>query len=666
MTSPQIKTTILLAVSFLFALSTSAQDKTWREIAPVELEQKTPKVEPDADAEAIFWEVRIDDSSEDLAMSHYVRVKIFTDRGREKFSKFDIPFAKGIKIKDLAARVVKPDGSVTEIGPADIFERDIVKTDKAKVRAKSFAVPNIEPGVIVEYKYREVIDDAGAIGMRLEFQKDIPVQTLAYYYKPSRKGEPDYQKFNFDDTDFLKDEKGFYLAKRMNIPAFKEEPRMPPEGMVRPWMILQAIRINAFATSPFSISYSIKVPGVPNLFWGSVAGERASITKMMNKGSKEIGRLANEVVAGAKSDDEKLRKLYEYAQTQFKNTSFDTSISDDERKKLPKIKELDDVLKYRIVSSWYVNLMFGSMAAALGYETRIVYSGDRNRMFFKPEMTVESFIHPAGIALWVGEEWKFFDPGTPFLPYGMMVWFEEDVWALLVGEKKYNWEQTPLTPHGKSNAKRTGRFTLSDDGTLEGDVRIEYTGQSALRRRYDIYEDSPAKREEDVINDVKSRMSAAEVTNVAIENVLDGNKPLALRYRVKVPNYAQKAGKRLFVQPGYFTHGSNPVFAGDKRKFDIYFTYPWSESDDIEIILPNGYELDNAERPGDVADPSNIGSLTIGIGISADKKLMKYTRQFHFGGGGRILFPAGVYVPLKNLFDAFQKSDTHPIAMRQK
>src|SRR6267143_4802604 len=190
----------------------------WRAITPEELAMKTPKVEPDADAEAIFWEVRIDDSSsEDLSLQHYVRVKIFTERGREKYSKFDIPFTKGMKIKDVAARVTKPDGSAIEIQKDDIFEREIIKANGLKVKAKSFAVPNVESGVIVEYRYREVISDAGASGMRLKFQRDIPVQNLSYYYKPYNKKTPNYQSFNFDDTKFVEDQKGFWVATRKNV-----------------------------------------------------------------------------------------------------------------------------------------------------------------------------------------------------------------------------------------------------------------------------------------------------------------------------------------------------------------------------------------------------------------------------------------------------------------
>jgi hypothetical protein len=90
-----------------YSLARAGGDE-WREVTQAEMQMKAPKVEADADAEAIFWEVRIDDSSEDdLSRKHYIRVKIFTERGREKFSKVDIPFIRGTKIKDLMARIIK-------------------------------------------------------------------------------------------------------------------------------------------------------------------------------------------------------------------------------------------------------------------------------------------------------------------------------------------------------------------------------------------------------------------------------------------------------------------------------------------------------------------------------------------------------------------------------
>ena len=644
----------------------AAQDKTWREVSPGELAMKTPLVEPDADAEAIFWEVRVDDSaSDELALKHYVRVKIFTERGREKYSKFDIPFRRGMKIKDIAARVIKADGSAVEIGKQDIFEREIVKANKVKIKAKSFAVPNIEPGVIVEYRYREVIEDAGAKGMDLVFQRDIPVEKLSYYYKPFNKREPNYQSFNFTDTKFVKDDKGFYLAQRTNVPAFKEEPRMPPSNMVRPWMLLQGVSLNVVSASGFSIQYTIKDPNNPSSYWGSVGREKAFFAKFMNKSDKDIKRTATEITAGASTPEEKLRKIYEFCQTQIKNTTFDATLTDEQREKLPETKSLADVLKNKSAASPFIDMLFGAMAHSLGLETRVALMADRSQMFFSPEMTNESFINPGAVAVKVGEEWRFFNPGMSFLPFGKLLWYEQDVWALVVGEDGSSWAKTPLAEPKDSTAKRTGKFKLLEDGTLEGMVKIELNGQSALDYKTDNYDESADKREENLKNEVKARISTAEISEVQIENFNVPEKPVVYQYKIRVPNYAQKTGKRLFLQPGFFEYGENPLFSTATRKYDIYFNYPWAENDSVEIELPKGFSLDNADSPATIFDPQKIGLLDIKMGIVKEDNTLKYERKFHFGGGGKLLFPSASYKPLKGLFDEFHKADTHTITLKQ-
>lgn len=666
---PRAKQTLLLTLTvFIFSVApVLAFGDEWKPISPAELQMKTPKVEPGADAEAIFWEVRIDDSSsEDLSMRHYVRIKIFTERGRESYSKIDIPFVKGkSKIKEIAARIIRPDGTIVEITEKDVIEREIIRANKIKVRAKSFAVPNIEPGVIVEYRYREAIEDAGAVGMDLEFQKDIPVQSLSYYYKPYSKKDPLFQLYNFEGTKFIKQDKGFYLAERTNIPAFKEEPRMPPEDMVRPWMELQGVRTD-FTASGNTVYFTVKDPSNPGLFWGSVATEKSGISAFMNKPDKEIKKVAMEVTSSASSPDDKLRLLYNFCQTQIKNASFDTAVATGEKSKADKIKSVADVLKFRVADSPYIDMLFGAMASSLGFDARVAFMGDRRKMFFDPRMTSESLVHPGAIAVKVGNNWKFYNPGLPFAPLGMLVWYEEDVWALLVGEKQHAWERTPLASHDKSVTKRTGRFKLAEDGSLEGTVTIEMSGHPALTNRIDLYDREPAAREQDLRDDIKRRVSSGEVSEVSIENVTDTSKPLIYRYKIKVAGYAQKTGKRLFFQPGFFEYGVGPTFSSPSRKYDIFFTHPWSEMDDIEISLPAGFQLDGAEQPGQVSDPGNIGSLDINIGVDKDVTLMKYKRKFHFGGGGSILFPAGVYSNLKTLFDEFNKRDAHSIGLKQK
>src|SRR5437016_4526968 len=104
----------LLCLGLTFPAAIFAGDD-WKPINPADLALKTPVVEKDADAEALTWEVRIDDSQiNELVLNHYLRVKIFTERGKESQSKIDIPYYSSTRIRDIAARVIKPDGSVLE------------------------------------------------------------------------------------------------------------------------------------------------------------------------------------------------------------------------------------------------------------------------------------------------------------------------------------------------------------------------------------------------------------------------------------------------------------------------------------------------------------------------------------------------------------------------
>jgi hypothetical protein len=639
-------------------------DFEWRPVTPEELAMKAPKVEPDADAEAIFWEVKIDDSSDDLSMQHYVRVKIFTDRGREKYGKFDIPFTRGMKIKDIAARVIKPDGSAIEIGKQDIVEREIIKAGGVKVKAKSFAIPSLEAGSIVEYRYREVISDAGAAGMHLKFQRDIPVQTLSYSYKPYSKKAPNYKSFNFTDTQFVEGEKGFWVATRKNIPAFKEEPRMPPEDQVIPWILLQATRINIAEFSAFSLIFSFKDPSNPTGYWAAVSMEKKVWWEFMTKPDKEIKRVAEELTASAATPEAKLDKLYEFCQTQIRNTSFDPTLTDDERKKLPANKSVADVLKHKHASAQFTDLLFGALANALGFETRVAFCADRSELFFKPDMANEAFLHPGAIAVQVGTDWKFYDPGVKFLPPGMLVWYEEGVYALLVGEGNTTWAKTPFSGHDKSLTKRSAKLKLLEDGTTEGEVRIEYQGQPGLIYKLDNYDDSDTKREENIKNEVKARMSTAELSNIRIENVNDSRKPMVVSYNIRVPGYAQKTGKRLFLQPSFFEHGESALFSSPDRKYDVYFHYPWSESDDIDFQLPPGYAPDNAEKPGPIFAGAT-SQYNIQMGLTTDQRTLVVHRQFYFGGGGNIILPLSSYPQIKALFDRLQTNDEHTITLKQ-
>ncbi|HYX28506.1 MAG TPA: hypothetical protein VE863_08060, partial [Pyrinomonadaceae bacterium] len=288
---------------------------------------------------------------------------------------------------------------------------------------------------------------------------------------------------------------------------------------------------------------------------------------------------------------------------------------------------------------------------------------NRRENFFTPRLTIPYFIRSYDIAVKVGDSWRVIDPGSPYVPLGMLLWQEEAQQALLSDPKESTFIKTPLTPAEKNTEKRTAKLKLGEDGTLEGDVTVEYSGQLDIEMKNLNDDDSAEKREQNLRDKLKKQMSTAELENVKIENVTDPIKHFTYSYHVKVGGYAQRTGKRLFLQPAYFEHGLEPLFSSNSRSFDIYFHYPWSEHDEVWIDLPPGYSLEDAEQPA----PFGSGELTqykTAIGVTTDGKTLRYRRDFFFGGGGGIMFPMSSYRGLKQLFDAIHTADNHTLTLR--
>lgn len=639
---------LLLAAIRVGGLKAAAAVEDWRPVEPAELALKKPMVEPDADAEAIFWDIRVDDGGEsDLVLSHYIRIKIFTDRGRELESKIDIPFFSGTRIKDVAARTIKPDGSIVELTKDDVVEKTVVKASGVKLKTKSFAFAAIEPGAIIEYKWKEVIQDSSANNMRLDFQREIPIESITYHIKPSGAGFFDVRQFNMPKPEFQKEKNGFQVTTVTNMPAFREEPLMPPDDNVRSWAMIKYQNLITLLTGYQMVGYEWNHWSQPYL-----------------KVDNELKSKAAEVVAGATTPEEKLEKIFAFCRANIKNTSDRNSgYTREQIKKLKENKKSAETLERGVGPAIDVDLLFAALANAAGFDAHLALAPDRGKRFFDRNVVVPGALRPSNIAVRVGDTWRFYDPGFHYLTPGMLRWQEEGVDALIATDSPV-WVTTPLSPPDKSRETRTATLRLDENGTLEGDVTIEYTGHLAVERKALNDDDSPTQREENLKEAVKSRVSTAELTNIVIENATDSVKPFRYKYHVRVPEYAQRTGKRLFVQPAFFEKGIGPLFTSGTRKYQIYFHFPWSEEDKVTIALPKGYALDNADSPAPIG-AGEICRYTVKMGVTNDQSTLIYNRSFFFGREKVLLFPAENYEPLKRLFDEINKADNHTITLKQ-
>jgi hypothetical protein len=643
----------LIAI-WIAVLSAVASAQDWKPVDPAHLAMKSPVVEKEADAEAILWEVRVADEVRNrefhTVLSHYLRIKIFTDRGGETQSKIDIPYFNRTGISDIDARTIKPDGSIIQLKKDDVFERTIIRAGGLKIKAKSFALPAVEPGAIVEYKWKETRYDALANYIRLQLQRDIPVQLVRYFIKPlpNSRYTMRLMAFHAQTTPFTKEPDGYNSTTMANVPAFHEEPFMLPESEVRAWML---------------VYYTENSDPNPDQYWPAYAKETYEEFKSSMQASDEVRRTTVSVIGDASTPDEKLRRIYEFCKSRIRNTDNEASGLSSEQKAQAKLNKMPaDTLKHEIGTGFQVNMLFAALASAAGFEARIARTPDRGDMLFDPRIVDKYFLRRYAVAVRVGNDWRFFDPKSTYVPYGMLGWQQEGTTTLICDPKNASFVRTPVSSRQASMAKRTARLRLSEDGTIEGQVRLEYTGHLAVSQKEANEADSPAEREKTLIKSLRERMSTAELSNIKIENATDPIKAFVYDYHVRVPEYAQRTGKRLLLQPGFFHHGESALFPSSARRYPVYFHYPWSEEDTVEIALPAGFEVEEAEDPNGIR--SDIVEYEMKI-AATDGRVLRCGRVFSFGRQDVTTFSAPNYTSLKNLFDTIHLRDNQTITLKQ-
>jgi hypothetical protein len=199
-------------------------------------------------------------------------------------------------------------------------------------------------------------------------------------------------------------------------------------------------------------------------------------------------------------------------------------------------------------------------------------------------------------------------------PPRTLTWQEQGVFALITDSKNSEWVETPLLSSEDTKLQRIGTLNLSADGDLEGDIRELFWGNESINWRIQHARQNDAEREELIREQVKERFSEFEVTNIKVTASPDAGKPIGIGYHLRVKGYAQRTGKRLFLRPSFFTAGQSAYFADANRTNIIYFRYPWSESDAVDIRLPEGFELVHADKPPPFEFPP-VGKYTVGLSV---------------------------------------------------
>lgn len=632
-----------LAVIGVFAIPGRAWSTDWLPVTPDELHMTSEPKAPRAPAICLDYVVERDDGSS--AETVYKRIKVLTDEGR-KYGDVEIRFDANREYVDaIEARTIHPDGSIVRFD-GKAFETPIVKAHGVRYMAKTFTLPDVQPGSIIEYRYRRRGRNEGFTRYIYNSQwilnTDLFIRhgkftlyperqfTLAWSWPhglPEGAGPPEKKKDRIE-------------LETHDVPAFVTEEYMPPENALKQ-------RVDFIYTQN-------NTPTDFDKFWNGYSREQyRQVSAFIDH--RAIAKAIAELVSSDDSPEDKLRKIYARVQ-RVRNLSFESSTSTEQvREQLKSIHDAVDVWERGYGDGEQLTWLFLALVRAAGLAADPVLVSTRDEYFFTPKALNPGPLNTNVVRVRLADKELYLDPGAALTPFGLLPWPETGVPGLVLTRDGGSWITTPTPRALESRVEHKATLRVSENGTLQGHVTVTYSGLEALELRAAERHEDAAGRKHYLETELQDDIPTG--SDVKLLNQPDWESSSALlvaEFDLSVPGWMASAGSRLLLPEALFSGHSKHMFTHSARVQPVYFTYPCSQDDDITISVPASLKTDAMPQ----AKTLDLGALSYRIATERAADGLHQTRQLAING---VLIAAKQYSPIYEFFQAVRNQDEQQV-----
>jgi len=630
--------------------STSVKASEFQPVSPEELKMTSEQQAPGAPAVILYRQVDRDDSGRTAHENDYFRIKILTEEGR-KYANVKIPFYKenGNNIVNIHGRTIRPDGSIANF-EGKAFDKSIAKAKGLKIMAKTFTLPDVQLGSILEYYYTLDLAEYFVFDSHWILSDELFTKSAKFSLKPY---VSDYSNMHVrwswqllpSGTEAPKEGPDHIIRLQVqNIPAFQTEDFMPPENELK---------------SRVDFTYTEDFEKDATQFWKSRGKKLNGFVDGFVGKAKAMEQAVAQIVSANDPPDVKLQKIYARVQ-QIRNTSYELRKTEQEQKR-EKEKEnsnVEDVWKRGYGNGRQINWLFLALARAAGFEAYEVYTSDRRNYFFNPVTMDAHKLDSDLVLVKVNGKEVFCDPGAAFTPFGLLMWPETGVPGLRLDKDGGIWIRTMLPESSTSRIVRRADLTLSETGDLEGKLTVTFTGLEAMHRRSEELHEDEADRKKTLEDEAKEYIPAA--SEVELTNKPDWSSstpPLVAEFKMKIPGWVSGAGRRELLPVGIFSANEKRVFEHAERVHPIYFEFPSQKEDDVTIFLPLGWEASSLPP----AHNQDAKAAVYMLKAENDKGTLHLSRKLNLD---LLLLDQKSYPALRNFFQVVRTGDEGQIVLQ--
>jgi len=631
-----------------FSAPVSAGDE-WQPITPEELKMTSEPKAPGAPAIYLYRQVDRNDNTQATTEYNYLRIKILNEEGR-KYANIEIPYvSQKVNISGIRARTIHPDGTIVPFDGKS-FDKIVSNVRGKKIRVKTFSMPDVQVGSIIEYHFNYdfedhyVYDSLWIVSADL-FTKHAKFSLIPYARFPVRWMWPAGLPAN--TTPPAEGPDHIVRMTTQDVPGFEVEDFMPPENEVK-------FRVNFIYSSDLSIETNA------DKYWKQFGKkENGQVEGFIGK-QREMQQAVSETTSPDDTPEEKLRKIYVRVQS-LHNTSFEVGKTEQEQKreKSKPPSNVAELWKNGGGDGRSLTWLYLAMVRAAGFEAYPALVARRDEYFFVKERMNSHELNDNVVLVKVDGKDRYFDPGTPFTPFGLLPWSETGVVGLRLDKDGGTWIQTEVPDSNVSKIERIGSFKLAEEGSLEGKVTLKYSGLEGLYRRLEQRNQDDTARKtflEEQLKDYVPAAIEAELTNKP--DWTSSSAPLVAEFDVKIPGWVSGAGRRAILPVGVFSATEKHVFEHANRVYTVCFRFPFKTVDNVTVELPPDWKIGSLPQDQD-RDAKAVEYITKAENKDGSLHLTRVLRS------DLILVPQDKYPALRNFFQLVRSGDEQQVVLQQ-
>ena len=631
--------TLLFSVLPYIAIGAPGEIK-WGEIPDEILHRKYLPQDTSAIAATLFDIGEIEIVGFSITSKRHVRIQVFKEEGK-KHANIRIPFSPIDIVYKINAQVILPNGNKIKLKKKNIFNEG----EKGKWRFKVFTIPGVDKNCIIEYQYN--IDKKNFVVLDpWLFQSDIFTELSrlsitvpeGYIYNVYLRNSPiDPYKPNKENLMYYRQKYVKYTWEFRNLEPIRIEPYMTT---VKDYVTALNFQLVGFGKHKF-----IKT-------WEDIRKGVIAFYKPYFSECKQVRRLRetiiDDVIGNETSKTAKAKLIYNFVRDSIETGEYRGYAGAGIRK--PKV-----IIKKRKGSGVEKNLLLISLLRSAGIEADpMLISTRSNGKWNTRYPKFQSFNHLI-TSVDLSPNNIFLDTGGSYCPFELLPYNDHVGVGLILNEEGTKIKDIP-PPISVSMYYSNTKAEIDESGALKAQTNIRFEGYRNIihREQLEQYKETEDFVKEKVLNNIKN----ISIDTCWIDKKLTKEEPLFINISYSISNFADVVGEYIYFSPALCQRLDKNPFKLEKRSYPIEYPYPYMDSEEIIIELPEGYEI--IELPSFCRYPRK--------GQRFDRIIKKENNSLHCSR--RLYVKELTYIPrqyekVKGLYSLIVKADQDQVVLKK-